>query len=231
MRRRLKKDERRITHSEWGAGSQKLSSQLVRVRDLVGISSCGTRKGEFLFRLSAWYKPARILELGTQLGISTAYLAAGRPGARLLSLEGHLPYAEWAQQNLNHLGLSHVEIIHSPFEEWIPRQAAHLAPIDFVYLDGDHRQERVLQNIRTLRTALSPNALVVVDDINWSEGMQNAWAEMKALPEVSLSIDLFDMGLLFFQEGRREKEHYCLVPFAWKPWRLGFFPRLPTIQT
>lgn len=225
--RRLKKEKRKIPNSHWGAGSQKQRGKEVRVSDLIRQSSCTPGKGELLFRLAAWHKPTSMLELGTQLGLSAAYLAAGRQSARMTSLEGHLPYVEWAQKNLDHLQLSHVKVLRTSFEEWIAEPGNHLAPIDLLYLDGDHRQKQILQYLQALRPRMSSKALVIVDDINWSAGMRKAWNEMKALPEVSLSIDLFHVGLLFFQKGRKEKEHYRLVPYSWKPWRLGVFPRLP----
>jgi hypothetical protein len=38
---------------------------------------------------------------------------------------------------------------------------------------------------------------LVFDDINWSAGMQQAWAEIAADPDVTLCIDLFFLGFVF----------------------------------
>jgi len=52
-------------------------------------------------------------------------------------------------------------------------------------------------------------ACIIFDDIYWSEGMQQAWTEICARPEVTLSLDLFHMGVVFFNPGLT-KEHYYI---------------------
>jgi hypothetical protein len=54
------------------------------------------------------------------------------------------------------------------------------------------------------------NSVFVFDDINWNEQMAKAWEEIKAHPEVTLSIDLYYAGIVFFRKEQQEKEHFTL---------------------
>ena len=71
---------------------------------------------------------------------------------------------------------------------------------DFVYLDGNHRYEPTLRYIRWILGRAGEEAVIVVDDIYWSKGMQQAWKEIIRWPEVRVSIDLFHMGILLFRK-------------------------------
>ena len=49
--------------------------------------------------------------------------------------------------------------------------------------------------------------------------MADAWAAIKRHPEVKLTVDLFFLGIVYFDPGIREEQHLQLVPTSWKPWR------------
>ena len=64
----------------FGAGSRVSVSDLRTVRSFVRGSSVSPKYGALLYRISRWFGPEMIVELGTGLGVSTLYLAAGSPG-------------------------------------------------------------------------------------------------------------------------------------------------------
>ena len=51
------------------------------------------------------------------------------------------------------------------------------------------------------------DSIFIFDDINWSKGMQEAWNKIKAHPQVSVSIDTFFWGMVFFRK-EQVKEHF-----------------------
>jgi hypothetical protein len=53
------------------------------------------------------------------------------------------------------------------------------------------------------------NTIFVFDDIYWSTEMKKAWDEISARPEVTISIDLYDLGIIFFRNNQ-EKQHFVL---------------------
>ena len=50
------------------------------------------------------------------------------------------------------------------------------------------------------------HSVFVFDDINWNEEMQKAWQEIKDHPEVTISLDLFYVGIIFFRK-EQQQEH------------------------
>jgi hypothetical protein len=61
-----------------------------------------------------------------------------------------------------------------------------------------------------------------VDDIYWSEGMTKAWQAIKKHPDVTLSIDIFDIGIVFFRK-ELSKQDIKFIPYKYKPWKIGLF--------
>ena len=80
---------------------------------------------------------------------------------------------------------------------------------DLVFMDGHHNKEATLNYFEALLPQLHSNSIVILDDINWSRGMQEAWAAVKAHPQVTVTIDTFFWGLVFFRH-EQAKEHFTI---------------------
>jgi hypothetical protein len=61
--------------------------------------------------------------------------------------------------------------------------------------------------------------VVILDDIYWSKEMTQAWEELKNHPKVTLSIDIFTKGILFFRKEHQDKAHFQIIPSQWKIWQ------------
>ena len=51
--------------------------------------------------------------------------------------------------------------------------------------------------------------------------MTAAWEQIRAWEQVTLSIDCFHFGIVFFDPAVREKQHLKVLRAAWKPWPFG----------
>ena len=151
-----------------------------------------------LFEIVRACRPRRCLELGTCLGISAAYQAAAlqlNRGGFLVSLEGSEPRARLAQQNLRKLGLDEATVVTGRFQDLLPEVLEEHAPFDYVFLDGHHQEDATIAYFDQIAPCLTPGAIVVLDDIGWSAGMQRAWQAVRARDGVAASIDLFLVGI------------------------------------
>jgi len=228
LRRVWLQDRRTLERTPQGAGSRAgLSRSPVVVRDLARHMAVSARAGRFLFHLARLRHPRLMLDLGTGLGFSAAYLAAGSLAGTCVTAEGCAQTAALARQSFSRLKLKNVRQLQLSFEAAIPAAASGGHPLDLLHMDGDHRRQAVVQVWHTARPYLHRQSVVAISDIRWSEDMESAWEWLKQRPEVTFSVDLFDLGLLFLEGGPLDKAHYRLVPARWKPWRLGFRPRLP----
>jgi len=241
----------RVKLQSLGAPSKTTSKSERTVRSLVATNAIDDDCGRFLFRLALWLRAESIIEFGTNAGISTLYLHAANTGATFHTVEGNADVAALAKETFTKAGTGpglhpHVGL----FNEWLQtngparvperqtrkndnkakadsggRQTAvslKEQPLDLFFCDGDHRYQPTLDYVAALMPSRSENAVFVIADIHWSEGMERAWEELKQLPEVTASVDVYHFGLLFFKEGI-SGPHVSLVSTRFKPWRLGFF--------
>jgi len=125
------------------------------------------------------------------------------------TLEGNKILAERASENFKSLGLDHIEVIQGNFDDTLELLLAKVPEVNWVFFDGNHRKEATLRYFHQCLEKISDNAIFIFDDINWSGEMMEAWETIKASPKVSITIDLFFMGLVFFEK-RNEKEHFVI---------------------
>lgn len=206
---------------DYGAGGEQAKVYEKRVSEIVAKTAKPAKWGKLLYRLAKHYQTGSILEFGTSLGISTAYLAYGALASpstgsgqankvQMVTMEGSKNLSELASINLADLELAeHVELKRGSFDHILDETLAGFSSIDLVFLDGNHRKEPTLRYFNQLLPKAHNDTVFVFDDIHWSKGMSDAWEELKEHPDVTVSIDLFYMGIIFI---RREqvKEDFVL---------------------
>lgn len=210
IRADLKNDHTKINVPDFGAGSRK---QLNNKRKISAIAKSSLKPKKFsqlLFRLVHYYKPQSILELGTSLGITTAYLSAANPSAHVITMEGAPEVAAVAKNNFRQLNLSNIEIIEGNFDDNLLPLINQLSSVDFAFIDGNHRKDPTLNYFYELLKITERTTILVFDDIHWSREMEAAWEEIKAHPSVTLTIDLFFIGLVFFRMEQKVKQDFVI---------------------
>jgi predicted O-methyltransferase YrrM len=128
------------------------------------------------------------------------YLALGNRGARVITLEGCQETAALAEKNFSALKLNNVTLVTGKFSEALPDVLLSLQTADMVFIDGDHRKEALLEYFTLIIPYIHNDSVVVVDDIRWSPEMAEAWTELCRHEKVKVSVDLFQLGILFFKE-------------------------------
>ncbi|SDM53710.1 Methyltransferase domain-containing protein [Daejeonella rubra] len=206
LRSELLLDPRRINITDLGAGSLVNNNKQKKVSTLARNALKPARLAQLIHRLAADVKPKNIIELGTCLGITTAYLAKAAPNARVISIEGCPETAAIALENLKKLHITNTELLVGNFDEILPKVIRDIPVLDLVFIDGNHRKEATLDYFKWCLPKLGENSLMIFDDIYWSEGMKEAWTQIKEHPEVSVTIDLFHIGLVFVKKGQAKED-------------------------
>ncbi len=223
LREKLLKNKTELIIEDHGAGSKVNPSTKRLIADVAHHSAVPPEVGQLLFRLVHFSKPKTILELGTSLGISTLYLASGALNAQVRTLEGCPDIADKALHHFSVLNRTNIQLYKGKFEETLPKALADWRQLDFLFLDGDHRQGASWHYFEKCLEHAHEYSVFVIADIHWSAEMEQAWTRMQAHSRVKLSIDLFYVGILFFRIEQHQIEHYTLIKKSWKPWRLGIF--------
>ncbi len=176
------------------------------VKSFVKRSSVSEKHGALLHRISHWFAPEMIVELGTGLGISTLYLATGYQACPLHSIEGNTDRVTFAAQLVSRSMLGAVSIHWGDMEEKLAEIIPHLPGRFLAYVDGNHLYEPTLEYMKRLVGMAGEETVIIMDDIYWSKGMHKAWKEIISWPEIRVSIDLFHMGILLLRKDLNEAQ-------------------------
>ncbi len=210
LRKELLKDKTALTIEDFGAGSATGLSKQRSIQQIAGSSLKKPTYAKLLYRLVKYFQPQQILELGTSLGITTSYLAAAKKDAQVLTMEGSKAIASVAEIFFQQLQLHNIKIITGNFDDTLTPAISQLPTVSFAFVDGNHRKEPTLHYFQQLLEKSTDSTVIVFDDIHWSREMEEAWQTIKQHSSVTLTIDLFFIGLVFFRKEKLEKEHFVI---------------------
>lgn len=199
-----------IVVQDFGAGSRLQNSTLKKVSNIAKSALLPLKYRRLMAQIIAHYRFKNALELGTSLGITTAYMAKNMQNKGFVySIEADPSIHNLAIQQWNTLKIKNIQSFQGTFEALLPEVLILEESFDFVYIDGDHRYQSTLDNFNKILPKLSEKSVVIFDDIHWSKGMEAAWNKIYRLKQVTLSLDLFRFGLVFLNKDL-QKEHYII---------------------
>jgi len=204
-RKELLKSSETIAVTDFGQGSRVFKSNQRRIAAIAKNAGITPKRQRLLFRLARYFKPQNSLELGTSLGLATAALSLGNPSGKVNTVEGCLNTAKTAQSYFNEFELSNIVLHTNTFEQFFSENSSETYNV--VYVDGNHNKEKTLAYFQTLLKQTSNESILIFDDIYWSPEMTKAWEEIKQHPKVTVSIDTFYWGLVFFRN-EQQKQHF-----------------------
>ncbi|MBS1661286.1 MAG: class I SAM-dependent methyltransferase [Bacteroidetes bacterium] len=238
LRRRLLVNRSLLEVEDLGAGSAFRAMRMRSVGDITKRAAKPAKLGMLLYRIAKHYGVSRVLELGTSMGLSTAYLAEGVKGAarargegavsgggaggtaapggggvvggRVWSIEGAAQVAEKAEENLRWLGLENVRLVTGNFDTVLPEVLGEMGGVDLAFVDGNHRREPTLAYFDLLMGHVARPGILIFDDIHWSKEMEEAWAAIKSDSRVYLTVDLFFIGIVFLREEFKVKQDFVI---------------------
>jgi predicted O-methyltransferase YrrM len=208
VRKQLLKDNNTIEVEDFGAGSAVIPFKNRIVKNIAASSLKKKKYAQLLFRIAKYYNSKTIVELGTSFGISTSYLASANPDSKIYTFEGAKNIAKIAKENFEKLQLKNIEMVEGSFEKTLPFINDKIENIDLLFVDGNHRKEPTLQYFNFFLSKAGNNSIFIFDDIHWSEEMEEAWKIIKSHSAVTLSIDLFFIGLVFFSNDFKVKQDF-----------------------
>ena len=195
-----------IEVNDLGAGSWVFHSSKRSIADIAKVAGSSVKDMKRLFRLTRYFKPENILELGTSLGKSTYAMALGNPEAQIMTVEGDENLVNFTSKQLKKSGINNVEIVHGDFDIYLDKLNQTEQKFDMIMMDGNHRLQPTLRYFNKLQKHLHNDSVVIVDDIYWSDEMITAWQQLKQHSNVKQSVDTFYFGLLFFRTGQFEQD-------------------------
>jgi len=185
-----------IDGADFGAGTRAGNKK----RTIAGFAKNAVisgRQGKILFKMVNHYQPDLVVELGTGLGIGTLYMALGNPQAKLITIEGNKKLASVAANIFTGEGINTIKLINGKFDEVLTGIINSVSSKTMVFIDGNHTFDATLRYYKTFAEKTRFNGIIIIDDINWSREMMDAWQVIKKSGDSLIYIDLFYFGIVF----------------------------------
>src|SRR6478672_3580681 len=206
-RKALLENTNTIEVTDFGAGSKVFKGNTRAINQIAKNAGISSKRAELLFRIVRYFQPASVLEIGTSLGLATSALALGNAESKITTLEGCEKTLDVAQRQFEKFNLQNINPIATEFSSYL--QANPLPSIDFIYFDGNHSKQATLHYFEILLPTTTNNSVWIFDDIHWSPDMEAAWEIIKTHPQVTLTIDTFQWGMVCFRS-EQQKEHFTI---------------------
>lgn len=226
-RKTLLANKETIEVTDFGAGSRVFKSNTRPINQIAKNAGISPKRAKLLFRIVNYFQPNSILEIGTSLGLATSALALGidtktnkekrnNNNAKITTLEGCPNTAFIAKTQCQLQKFNNIEFVNTEFSSYLSTQhptpnTQHPTPKtqDLIYFDGNHSQKATLEYFELLLPTSCNNSVWIFDDIHWSKDMEDAWEIIKNHPKVTVTIDTFQWGIVFFRN-EQKKEHFVI---------------------
>ncbi len=210
MRMLMYQNQTYLQVEDFGAGSHKNNSKQRKVCDIARYAGRKAYWGQLLYKMVRHFGAKYLLELGTSMGLGTSYLSTANPNGKIVSIEGSSEIAQQAMKHFRQMQLENIECRVGNFDTILEQVLEDSEPFDFIFIDGNHRHEPTVRYFKQCLSHIHENSVIVFDDIHWSPGMAKAWKEIKSATEVTLSLDLFYFGIIFFRKEFLNKQDFTL---------------------
>lgn len=195
-----------ISVTDFGSGSRVFRSNERKVAAIAKLAGISKKRQCLLFRLTNYFNFKNTLELGTSLGKATIAFALSEKN-NIITVEGCPETAAFTGKSLKNVGCNNVTVINNSFENFLNKPLS-FSP-DCIYIDGNHTYKDTLHYFHQILPDVYNETVMIFDDIYWSKEMQRAWKEIAAHPKVTVAIDSFYWGMVFFRK-EQEKESFTI---------------------
>jgi len=205
IRKQFLLDDTKIKLSGFGTSPARTTS----IRDITKKSTTKKKYAELLFRIVNNSNSQYIIELGTNLGLTTMHLATANSQAHVITLEGEKDLCKQAERNFKKQGFTNISLKQGNIDVTLPKVLETLPKVDLVFFDANHTYKSTIEYFEQCLPKAHSKTIFIFDDIHWSKDMERAWTEIKQHNNIRVDMDLFQMGILLFNQDL-QKESYVV---------------------
>ncbi|PWA10783.1 O-methyltransferase [Flavobacterium laiguense] len=208
-RNELLQNKNTIEVTDFGAGSHVFKSDTRQISKIAKTAGISPKRAELLFRTTNYFQPDTILEIGTSLGLATSALSLGNPKASVVTLEGCPETASIAKIQLQKFNCNNINLIKTEFNIHLNSLKIKTLNFKLIFFDGNHSKKATLEYFELLLPTITNETVWIFDDIHRSKEMEEAWEMIIKHPKVTVSIDTFQWGMVFFRY-EQPKQHFTI---------------------
>ncbi len=202
VRENLLKNQQLIKSTEFARNrdSSDISQQVRSIGSITRESAISEKYGRLLYRLAAYFKPETVIELGTSFGLGTMYLAMANPNSKVVTIDACTIKSEQAEAGFKSLGINNIEQHIGLFESVLPGLIKKEGKLDFAFFDRNHFSGEIISCYESLLTISHNDTVFVFHEIHSSDEMEKTWEQICQYNKVTVSIDLFGLGVVFLRK-------------------------------
>lgn len=196
-----------IPITDFGSNYRVFKSKERKVSTITKNAKITLKKQKLLYRVISYFKPDTILELGTSIGLGTIAMSIANPSSKLITMEECPNTSKLAQHYFNEFGLKNIYLKNSTFEDFFKIKSS--IKYDIVFINENHNKEDIINYFNILSDKINNDSILIFDGIYWNIKMTEAWNQIKGNSKVTLSIDTYYWGFIFFRI-EQEKQHFTI---------------------
>ena len=212
-RKSLLENKNYIEVADFGAGSKIFKSNNRQISKIAKTAGISEKRAQLLFRIVRYFQSNFILEIGTSLGLATSALALGSRNfetkVKIKTLEGCPNTMNQCQLELQKFNFNTIDCVNAEFSSYLENLKPETLNPKLIYFDGNHSKKATLDYFELLLPTITNESIWIFDDIHWSSEMEEAWTTIKQHSKVTVTIDTFQWGIVFFRI-EQEKEHFVI---------------------
>lgn len=170
------------------------------IGEIVKREAIRPKHGALLFRLTNYFKSTNILQLGPSMGLSTLYLTSYATDLKCIALENIPQFAAIARQAFAKEARNPIDLRVGNYKELLPQALNDIKELDFVFFNTLYEQQNNVWLFNECMRHAHNDTIFVFEGIKASRKMREFWEEIRQCPEVTVSIDLYSLGIVFFNK-------------------------------
>ncbi len=206
----LLQNNQTIQVTDLGAGAGKWGTSERKISDIAGNSLKRKKYAQLIYRIVHHFQPETVLEFGTSLGITTAYIGQGYTDGQVVTIEGCPNIARVAGETFDITGTKNIRSYTGNFDDVLPEVLRNHPVLDIVFIDGNHSFAPTLKYFEQTLPHAHNDTIFIFDDIHWSADMEKAWHAIQQHPRVTITIDIYEMGFVFIRNENKKPEHFVI---------------------
>jgi predicted O-methyltransferase YrrM len=195
VRKQMLSDRNSLFFNDFGTGK----NRIIKVSEVAAKSVKKKKYAQLIYRVVNFIKPDVVLELGTSLGLTTCYIAAVSEKTKCITIEGCTSIAEIARHNFEKLKRQNINLITGNIDVVLPDVIRSVTQLDLIFIDANHTSEALINYFEQCMGKITPESIMIIDDIHYSKEMEKGWSYIQNKDEVKVTLDLFEIGIVFFK--------------------------------
>ncbi len=185
------------------------SKKIIKISRIAKPHTLPSKYSQLRFRLVNHFMPEQIIEVGTSFGINTVYMASANSKNSVITIEKNKEIAEIAKQNFKQLRLKNIEQKTGNVDDILKAIVANNQNLVFVCFDGNRCKQDALNYFYLCVEKATEESVFVFENIYLSPELKEAWSQIKNDNRVTVTLDLFFMGIVFFRK-TQVKQHFVI---------------------